>query len=133
MFSHNIIVFCHTCSNWNWMVFQQIDASRHFQVDVSSIILLHMLSQIRMITCQSLFTFPSIGQEISMLWAHSQFIYLFLAGRSKTAMVKKHFSFANFRWSNILLGHNFTGMVVIWSFPVAGPQCESSKKKEQLI
>ena len=37
------------------------------------------------------------------------------------------------RWSNILLTHNFTGMLVISSFPVAGPQCESSEKKEQLI
>ena len=37
------------------------------------------------------------------------------------------------RWSNILLAHNFTGMVVISSFPVAGPQCESLEKKEQLI
>ena len=37
------------------------------------------------------------------------------------------------RWSNILLVHDFTGTVVISSFPGAGPQCESSGKKEQLI
>ena len=99
------------------MVFQEIYASQHFQVNASSIILLRSLSpMIRMKTCQSLSTRPSIGQEISMPWAHSQFVYLFLAGRDKTATV-----------------HDFTGMVVISSFLGAGPQCESSEKKEQLI
>ena len=85
------------------MVFQEIYASRHFQVDASSIILLRALSQmIRMKTCQSLSTRPSIGQEISMPWAHSQFVYLFLAGRDKTATVKKDFSFANLRMSTLI-------------------------------
>ena len=122
--------------------------SRHFQVEESSIILVCALSQmIRMKTCQSLFTRPSIGQEISMPWAQSQFIYLFLDGREKTASVKStsaspiciypHCVFpltlSAARWSNILLAHNFTGMVVISSFPVAGPQCESSEKKARLI
>ena len=37
------------------------------------------------------------------------------------------------RWSNILFAHDFTGTIVISSFPGAGPQCESSEKKEQLI
>ena len=37
------------------------------------------------------------------------------------------------RWSNILFAHDFTGTVVISSFPGAGPQCQSSEKKEQLI
>ena len=97
-----VIMFSHTCSRWNWMVFQEIYASRHFQVDASSIILLHALSQmIRMKTCQSLFTRPSIGQEISMLWADSQFIYLFLAGHGKTTMVKMHFSLTNLRISTL--------------------------------
>ena len=132
------------------MVFQEIYASRHFQVDASSIILLRALSQmIRMKTCQSLSTRPSIGQEISMPWAHSQFVYLFLAGRDKTATVKKDFSFANLSIStlrfptytecgqmvrsNILFAHDFTGTIVISSFPGGGPQRESSGKKEQLI
>lgn len=95
-------MFSHTCSKWNWMVFQEIYASWHFQVDASSIILLRALSQmIRMETCQSLSTRPSIGQEISMPWAHSQFVYLFLLGRDKTATVKKDFSFANLRISTL--------------------------------
>ena len=98
----HVQMFSHTCSKWNWMVFQEIYASRHFQVDASSIILLRALSQmIRMKTCQSLSTRPSIGQEISMPWAHSQFVYLFLAGRDKTATVKKDFSFANLRISTL--------------------------------
>ena len=98
----HVLMFSHTCSKWNWMVFQEIYASRHFQVDASSIILLRALSQmIRMKTCQSLSTRPSIGQEISMPWAHSQFVYLFLAGRDKTATVKKDFSFANLRISTL--------------------------------
>ena len=37
------------------------------------------------------------------------------------------------RWSNILFAHDFTGTIVISSFPGAGPQYESSEKKEQLI
>ena len=96
----HVIMFSHTCSKWNWMVFQEIYASWHFQVDASSIILLRALSQmIRMETCQSSSTRPSISQEISMPWAHSQSVYLFLAGRDKTATVKKDFSFANLRFS----------------------------------
>ena len=99
----HVIMFSHNCSKGNWMVFQEIYASRHFQVDASGIILLRALSQmIRMETCQSLSTRPSIGQEISMPWAHSQFVYLFLAGRDKTATVKKDFSFANLRMSTLI-------------------------------
>ena len=130
------------------MVFQEMYASRHFQVDASSIILLRALSQmIRMKTCQSLSTRPSICQEISMPWAHSQFVYLFLAGRDKTATVKRTSASpicvfplcvfpltpSAYRWSNILFAHDFTGTIVISCFPGAGPQCESSEKKEQLI
>ena len=37
------------------------------------------------------------------------------------------------RWSNILFAHDFTGTIVISSFPGAGRQCESLEKKEQLI
>ena len=70
----HVIMSSHTCSKWNWMVYQEIYASGHFQVDASSITLLRALSQmIRMKTCQSLSTRPSIGQEISMPWAPSQF------------------------------------------------------------
>ena len=100
----HVIMFSLTCSKWNWMVFQEIYASRHFQVDASSIILLRALSQmIRMETCQSLSTRPSIGQEISMPWSHSEFVYLFLAGRDKTVTVKKDFGFANLRTSTCTL------------------------------
>ena len=131
------------------MVFQEIYASRHFQVNASSVILLRSLSpMIRMKTCQSLSTRPSIGQEISKPWAHSQFVYLFLAGRDKTATVKKDFSFANLRISTsrfstytecgqmvkYITGTRLYGNgSIISSFPGAGPQCESSEKKEQLI
>ena len=100
----HVIMFSLTCSKWNWMVFQEIYASRHFQVDASSIILLRALSQmIRIETCQSLSTRPSIGQEISMPWSHSEFVYLFLAGRDKTVTVKKDFGFANLRTSTCAL------------------------------
>ena len=98
----HVIMFSHTCSKWNWMFFQEMYASRHFQVDTSSIILLHALSQmIRMETCQSLSARPSIGQEISMPWARSQFVYLFLAGCDKTATVKKDLSFTNLHISTL--------------------------------
>ena len=76
--------------------------SPHFQVEESSIILLCALSQmIRMKTMSITFYPVSIGQEVSMPWAHSQFIYLFLAGREKNATVKKHFSFTNLHLSTL--------------------------------
>ena len=95
----HVIMFSLTCSKWNWMVFQEIYASRHFQVDASSIILLRALSQmIRMKTCQSLSTRPSIGQEISMPWAPSQF---WLGAIKPPRFNKKDFSFANLRISTL--------------------------------
>ena len=33
------------------------------------------------------------------------------------------------RWSNKLFAHDFTGTIVISSFPGAGPECESSEKR----
>ena len=81
------------------MVYQEIYASGHFQVDASSITLLRALSQmIRMKTCQSLSTRPSIGQEISMPWAPSQF---WLGAIKPPRFNKKDFSFANLRISTL--------------------------------
>ena len=130
------------------MVFQEIYASRHFQVDASSIILLRALSQmIRMKTCQSLSTRPSICQEISMPWHTVNSSTCFWLGAIKPPRLKRTsaspicvFPLCVFpltpsadRWSNILFAHDFTGTIVISSFPGAGPQCESLEKKEQLI
>ena len=47
--------------------------------------------------------YPAIhrSRDIYAVGTHSQFVYLFLAGRDKTSTVKKDFSFANLRISTL--------------------------------
>ena len=71
------------------MVFEDVDAPRHFNVNAPWHFLEVTLSRmIGMTTCQRLSSCPAVRQIVPMPRAHSEFFYLYFGGENKSATVK---------------------------------------------